>query len=62
MLKKAIICILKQDYKNIEIILIDDCSTDNSLNIIEKFAKYDHIHLIKCSKNGGAAYARNKKD
>ncbi len=58
--EKAIICILKQDYKNIEIILIDDCSTDNSLNIIEKFAKYDHIHLIKCSKNGGAAYARNK--
>lgn len=40
-IEKCVRSILKQDYKNIEIILIDDCSTDNSGKICDDFAKMD---------------------
>lgn len=51
----------KQSYKNWELILVDDCSTDNSVKIIEEFAKTDNrIKLIKQNNNGGPALARNK--
>jgi len=46
-LNKSLNSILNQNYKNYEIILYDDCSTDNSLNIINRFKK---IKLIKCLK------------
>lgn len=46
-LNKSLNSILNQDYKNYEIILYDDCSTDDSLNIINKYKK---IKLIKCLK------------
>ena len=42
-------------------IIIDDCSTDGSINIIEKYLKKDmRIRLIRLEKNSGAALARNK--
>jgi glycosyltransferase involved in cell wall biosynthesis len=41
-------------------IIIDDCSTDNSVRIIEKYANIDkRIHLIKLDKNSGVSNARN---
>ncbi|PIN90518.1 hypothetical protein COU60_01715 [Candidatus Pacearchaeota archaeon CG10_big_fil_rev_8_21_14_0_10_34_76] len=41
-----------------EIIIVDDASKDNSVNIIEKYvAKYDNIRLIKHEKNSGCAAA-----
>ncbi len=43
-LKKSLKSACNQNYKNFEIILFDDCSNDNSLNIIKKFKK---IKLIK---------------
>ena len=49
---------LNQTYNNIEIIIIDDCSTDNTKSIINKVR--DHrIKYIKLNKNNGASYARN---
>lgn len=39
MVSDAIISSLNQDYKNIEIILVDDGSNDNSLKIMQSFAK-----------------------
>ena len=57
---KTLNSILKQSYKNIEIVLIDDCSTDNSAKIIKKFTdKYPNIIYHKLDKNQGAAVARN---
>lgn len=40
-LKETILNLLEQTYENIEIILVDDCSTDNTREIIEKIAKAD---------------------
>lgn len=54
--------ILKQTYKNIEIIIIDDYSTDGTKDLIEsKLLKLDNrIKYIRCEKNSGLATARNK--
>lgn len=59
-LKDCIYSILNQSYKNIEIILVNDCSFDNSKKICENFAsKYDCIKFINLEKNGGVSHARN---
>lgn len=53
--------VVSQTYKNWELIIVDDCSTDNSLIIIGKYlVKYEKIKLIKLNKRSGAAFARNK--
>lgn len=52
--------ILAQTYQNWELLITDDCSTDNSCDIIEKYARFDQrIKLFKLKKNSGAGIARN---
>ncbi len=46
-IEKSLQSITSQNYKNYEIIVFDDCSTDNSINLIKKFKK---IKLIKNNK------------
>jgi teichuronic acid biosynthesis glycosyltransferase TuaG len=58
-IKECVQSVLNQTYKNIELIIVDDMSSDNSVEIVEQF-KDDRIKLIKLSKNVGAALARNK--
>ena len=60
-LEKCLKSILKQNYKNYEIILIDDCSTDNSKIIINKYEKIFSKKLKKIflEKNCGQSEARN---
>ena len=49
-----------QDFKDIEIILVDDKSTDNGINIIEEYKRRDErIKLIKNKKNRGIFITRN---
>ncbi len=52
--------ILNQTYKNLEIIIIDDCSTDNSYEICDNYRKRDsRIKLFKNSRNLGVSETRN---
>ena len=49
-----------QNFNDVEIILIDDCSEDNSLELMKKYQKEDiRIKLIKNKKNMGTFYSRN---
>jgi teichuronic acid biosynthesis glycosyltransferase TuaG len=49
-----------QSYSNWEMIIVDDCSQDKTVDIIQNFMEEDHrIHLIQLNKNSGAAKARN---
>ena len=60
LIASTIECVLKQTYNNWEMILIDDCSPDNSGKIIKKYLKQDkRIKYIKLKENSGAAVARN---
>lgn len=52
--------IVNQSYKNIEIILVDDESTDDSLDICYKYAKSDNRVRIIQMKHSGVAVARNR--
>jgi len=56
-LRAAIASALNQTYSNVEIIVIDDGSTDNSLEIIKSFG--DQIHW-ETGENRGAPLARNR--
>ncbi|MFT8318510.1 MAG: glycosyltransferase family 2 protein [Sporolactobacillus sp.] len=50
-----------QSYPNWEMIIADDCSTDQSLLILQEEAAGDRrIHPLAAEKNGGAAHARNR--
>lgn len=59
-LDKCINSIINQTYKNIEIILIDDGSTDNSLTICNNYSKQDSRIKVIHKENGGLSDARNK--
>lgn len=53
--------VLNQTYKKIEVILVDDCSKDNSVAVVNSIANFDN--RVKCFKqpiNMGAAEARNR--
>lgn len=52
--------VISQSLKNIEILCIDDGSTDNSLEILKQFKKKDNRIIIIHQKNQGSAIARNK--
>lgn len=57
----AIESILSQTWNNIELLVIDDCSTDNTINIINEYIAVDsRVKLIKLPSNSGAYIARNK--
>ena len=58
---KTIETALNQTYKKIEIILVDDCSRDNSRQVIEGYTKkHKNIVYYLQEINAGAAVARNK--
>ena len=59
-LSKCIESILNQDYKNIELILVNDGSPDDSQKIIEKYEKIDKRVISIKKKNGGVSSARNE--
>lgn len=59
-IKETLENVIKQTHKNWEILLVDDCSTDKSEEIINEYAKKDNrIKYFKLKENSGAAIARN---
>lgn len=53
--------IINQTYKDLEIICVDDCGQDNSMNIVRSFAQKDNrFKIVESSKNVGLSGARNK--
>lgn len=57
-LTRAIKSCLDQTYKELEILVIDDCSTDNTRQAVEEFAD-KRVRYISHSKNSGPAASRN---
>lgn len=58
-IEKCILSIINQSYDNIEIILVDDGSTDSSGEICEQYAKKDYRIKVLHKENGGVSSARN---
>lgn len=58
-LEKCVCSILNQDYNNLEVILVNDGSTDKSLEICERLQKKDNRIKIINQKNLGVSAARN---
>ena len=56
-IEKAIKSCLNQTYKDLEIIVVEDCSTDKTKEVI-KSIKDDRIKLIENEKNLGAGMCR----
>ncbi len=59
-LSKCLESVINQTYKNIEIILINDGSTDNSGRICDEYSKKDKRIKVLHKKNGGVSSARNE--
>jgi glycosyltransferase involved in cell wall biosynthesis len=59
-IERALRSVQRQTYANIEIIVIDDGSTDNTVAVVTRCAVADkRISLIRLDQNGGASVARN---
>lgn len=58
-LPNCIQSIIEQTYKDIEIILVNDGSTDSSLSICDKYAEKDNRIHVYSQQNGGLSSARN---
>lgn len=59
--RKCLDSVLNQTLQNIEIIVVDDQSTDNTLNILHQMQLcHDCIKLIELKRNMGVSYARNQ--
>ncbi len=60
-IQQTIQSVRNQTYQNWEMIIVDDCSSDDTIKIIEEIQKNEpRISLIKSDKNSGPAISRNK--
>ncbi len=58
---ESIESIMAQTYRNWELLITDDCSTDNTMEIVEKYAKDDkRIRVLHNQKNSGPGVSRNR--
>ena len=52
--------VLAQTYTNWELIIVDDCSTDNTDDVVNQYLIDERIHYVKNDTNSGAAVSRNR--
>ena len=55
---RSVMSVLNQTYKNLELIVVDDCSTDNTIDILKKI-KDNRLIILKHYENRGQNAARN---
>jgi glycosyltransferase involved in cell wall biosynthesis len=61
-LTERIQSVLKQTYRNFEVIILDDCSNDNSRDLIEQFRSSDKVSHIVCNtQNSGSTFYQWEK-
>lgn len=59
-IEAALDSIISQSYSNLEVLITDDCSTDNTLEKVKEYAKRDsRIKVYQLDKNSGPGIARN---
>lgn len=57
-IERCLNSIINQTYKPLEIIVVDDCSTDDTVSKVKEY-KCDYLRVIECKENHGAQRARN---
>ena len=57
---ESIQCVVDQTYSNWELLIVDDCSTDNTDEVVKPFLSDTRIKYFKNEKNSGAALTRNR--
>ena len=57
---ESIQCVIDQTYQNWELLIVDDCSTDNTDEVVAPFLADTRIKYFHNEKNSGAALTRNK--
>jgi len=58
-LDECINSVLKQSYENWKLYIVDDCSNDNSAEILNKYANKNKINIVILKKNKGPSFCRN---
>lgn len=60
-MKNSVGSVIAQSFTDWELIVVDDCSTDNTKQVVDDFSRKDErIKYVRLDKNSGAAQARNK--
>ena len=63
-IEKSILSVLAQTYQNVELLVIDDCGTDNTIEIVERIRnthpRGSCIKILRQSHNMGPGEARNR--
>ncbi len=57
---ESIQCVIGQTYQNWELLIVDDCSTDNTDEVVSRFLTDPRIKYFHNEKNSGAALTRNR--
>lgn len=57
---KSIECVINQNYRNWELVIVDDNSTDNSIKVIKKYLKHPKVSLLQNKTHRGRAYCKNR--
>ena len=59
-ISETIECVLAQTYPNWELLIVDDCSTDDTDEVVRPYLADERIHYVKNDTNSGAAISRNR--
>lgn len=58
-LDRCLESLLNQTYKNMELVIVEDCSTDSSRKLLKKYKENENIKIFYNKENRGLSYSRN---